>query len=166
MFFRTCSEREKISLENRFPIPFASVFDGSVLHSIPLGAAHIPCFARSVCRHEYAKAGNRVPHRILKIPCGLRNSGFRNMLLFHEIHFARRRTYGKPHGNEYKNNRACTSLGVQARAAIRGSIKIFYQMCARLSAGTNILSPSLIPKAVYQASIMGSAAFTRRLLGE
>lgn len=39
-------------------------------------------------------------------------------------------------------------------------------MCVRLSAGTKSLSPSLIPKAVYQASIIGSAAFTRRLLGE
>ncbi len=41
-----------------------------------------------------------------------------------------------------------------------------YQMCARLSAGTNSLSPSFMPNAEYHASIIGSAAFTRRLLGE
>ena len=141
-------------------------FEGCVLHSIPKCAAHIPCCERGVCRHEDAKAENRALHKTLKIPCGLRNSGFRNMLSFDEIHFACRRAYGKRHGNEHKNNRACTSSDVQARTAIRISIKIFYQMCARLSAGTKSLSPSLIPKAVYQASIIGSAAFTRRLLGE
>mgnify|MGYP006913129369 CR=1 FL=1 len=41
-----------------------------------------------------------------------------------------------------------------------------YQMCARLSAGTKSLSPSFMPNAEYHASIIGSAAFTRRLLGE
>ena len=82
MFFRTCSEREQISLENRFPIPFAPVFEGCVLHSIPKCAAHIPCCERGVCRHEDAKAENRALHKTLKIPCGLRNSGFRKHAVF------------------------------------------------------------------------------------
>jgi len=43
---------------------------------------------------------------------------------------------------------------------------INYQICARCSAGTNILSPFLMPKASYQLSIIGRAAITRRRLGE
>ena len=43
---------------------------------------------------------------------------------------------------------------------------LFYQICARCSAGTNILSPFLMPKASYQLSIIGRAAITRRRLGE
>jgi len=41
-----------------------------------------------------------------------------------------------------------------------------YQMCALLFFGTNILSPFFTLKALYHASICGSAALTRAMFGE
>ena len=43
---------------------------------------------------------------------------------------------------------------------------ICYQMCALLFFGTNILSPFFTLKALYHASICGSAALTRAMFGE
>ena len=48
MFFRTCSERKQISLENRFPIPFAPVLK-VVFCTASQSVQHISRVANAVC---------------------------------------------------------------------------------------------------------------------
>ena len=57
--------------------------------------------------------------------------------------------------------------GGNGRIDVEHGVKILrnYQISTRLFLGTKSLSPFLIPNALYQASIWGSAPFTRQRAG-